>query len=182
VIGTVSSLAIVGVLSLCEITVGCWTPNEATEHVFRQTKDVGQGKVTTASATRTIGDAASRNASLGVNAMNAIKAESDAPRTVQMATTQNFEELVLQSDEPVLVDFYADWCGPCQMISPVLKQLAHETTDAKVVKVNVDQSPQLASAYGVSSIPMLLVFNEGRVVKQHVGLTDLGSLKRMIQP
>jgi thioredoxin 1 len=99
---------------------------------------------------------------------------------VQHADRQNFAELVLNSDVPVLVDFYADWCGPCRMIAPVLDELARETTDAKIVKVNVDQSPELAARYGVNSIPNLKVFDEGKVVDEHVGLADKARLKKML--
>ena len=96
------------------------------------------------------------------------------------ADEANFAELVLNSEVPVLVDFYADWCGPCRMVAPVLEELAKEATDAKIVKVNVDHSPQLAARYGISSIPSLKVFEEGEVVDEHVGLANKGRLKKML--
>lgn len=99
---------------------------------------------------------------------------------VHHADDTNFGQLVLKSEVPVLVDFYADWCGPCRMIAPVLEELARETTDAKIVKVNVDQSPQLAARYGVDSIPNLKVFQNGEVVDEHVGLARKADLKRML--
>lgn len=99
---------------------------------------------------------------------------------VHHADDTNFGRLVLKSDVPVLVDFYADWCGPCRMLAPVLEDLARETTDAKIVKVNVDQSPQLAARYGVDSIPNLKVFQNGEVVNEHVGLARKADLKRML--
>jgi thioredoxin 1 len=102
------------------------------------------------------------------------------PGKVHHADEANFEQLVLNSDVPVLVDFYADWCGPCRMVSPVLEELAQETKDAKVVKVNIDRSPRLAVRYGVSSIPNMKVFDEGKVVDEHVGLANKRRLKKML--
>jgi thioredoxin 1 len=92
----------------------------------------------------------------------------------------NFAELVLNSDVPVLVDFYADWCGPCRMVAPVLEELARETTDASIVKVNVDHSPQLAARYGINSIPSLKVFEDGEVVDEQVGVASKARLKKML--
>ena len=99
---------------------------------------------------------------------------------VHHADETNFAELVLDSDVPVLVDFYADWCGPCRMIAPVLDELARETTDAKIVKINVDQNPQLAARYGVNSIPNLKVFDEGKIVDEQAGLANKARLKAML--
>ena len=81
----------------------------------------------------------------------------------------NFQEVVLNSDKPVLVDFWASWCGPCRMVAPVLEEIANERSDVKVCKVNVDEEPELASRYNVMSIPTLLVVKEGQVVNQAVG-------------
>lgn len=99
---------------------------------------------------------------------------------VEHANESNFDQLVLKSDLPVLVDFYADWCGPCRMIAPVLEEFAKETPDARVVKVDVDQASQLAVRYGVSSIPSLIVFKDGEVVTQHVGLANKVQLKALV--
>lgn len=85
-------------------------------------------------------------------------------------TTATFAEEVLNSDKPVLVDFWAEWCGPCRMVSPIVDQIAAEHADKlKVVKVNVDNEPSLAAEYGITGIPALSVFHGGKVVKSMVG-------------
>ncbi|MGO8753321.1 MAG: thioredoxin [Thermoguttaceae bacterium] len=98
---------------------------------------------------------------------------------VKIPRTQFFT-MVLKSNVPVLVDFYADWCGPCQRLAPVLEELARETPGAKIVKVNVDQSPSLASEYGVDSIPSLRVFRNGVVTNQLVGLASKSQLRSLL--
>ena len=105
---------------------------------------------------------------------------SQTPREVEHADETSFERQVLGSDVPVLVDFYADWCVPCRMLAPTLEELVREMPDAKIVKVNVDQSPQLAARYRVNSIPSLLVFNGGEVTAEHVGLADKDQLKALL--
>ena len=82
---------------------------------------------------------------------------------------ENFNTEVLQSDKTVLLDFWASWCGPCRMLSPVVDQVAEERPDVKVGKVNVDEQPELAAQFGVMSIPALLVFRNGKLVNQSVG-------------
>ena len=81
----------------------------------------------------------------------------------------NFQNEVLNSEKPVLLDFWAPWCGPCRMVSPVVDEIASERGDIKVGKVNVDEQPDLAAQFGVMSIPTLLVFQNGRLVNQAVG-------------
>ena len=110
----------------------------------------------------------------------AMSTEIQTPREVEHADEASFERQVLRSEVPVLVDFYADWCVPCRMRAPTLEELAREMPDAKIVKVNVDQSPQLAARYRASSIPTLLVFNGGEVTAAHVGLADKDQLKALL--
>lgn len=85
-------------------------------------------------------------------------------------TTENFETEVLKADGTVLVDFWADWCGPCKMLSPIIEQVAEERTDVKVCKINVDESASLATEYKVTNIPMLVVFRNGAPDKKSVGV------------
>ena len=89
--------------------------------------------------------------------------------SVLTITKNNFQEEVIRSEKPVLLDFWASWCGPCRMLSPVVDEVAEERTDVKVGKVNVDEQPELAGQFGVMSIPTLLVFEQGKLVRQAVG-------------
>ena len=93
----------------------------------------------------------------------------------------NFDEFVLNSDKPVLLDFWASWCGPYRMVSPLIEEIADERTDIRVGKVNVDENPELAEKFGIMSIPTLLVFKDGKLVKSAVGLHDKGGLTEMVK-
>ena len=96
-------------------------------------------------------------------------------------TKNNFEQEVLHSDKPVLIDFWAPWCGPCRMLSPVISEIAEEYGDKiKVCKVNVDEEQELAISYGVSSIPTLLVFKNGQVVKKSIGAIPKAQILEML--
>lgn len=83
--------------------------------------------------------------------------------------SDNFEKEVLQSDRPVLVDFWATWCGPCRMVGPILDEIAQEREDIKVCKINVDEQPELAERYQVMTIPTLMVVKNGTVITQSAG-------------
>ena len=96
-------------------------------------------------------------------------------------TKENFEHEVLGSERPVLVDFWASWCGPCRMVLPIVEELADEYPQYKVGKINVDEETELASRFGVMSIPTLLVFREGKVVSQAVGARSKEELFAMLQ-
>ncbi len=96
-------------------------------------------------------------------------------------TNDNFEAEVLKSDKPVLVDFYADWCGPCQMVGPILEELAKEREDIKIGKINVDEEGELALKYKVSSIPYLAYFKNGEIVNQMVGFQGKEKILDMLK-
>ena len=92
----------------------------------------------------------------------------------------NFEEKVIKSEKPVLLDFYADWCGPCKMVAPILSEIAEERDDIVVGKVNVDDNMELAQKFGVMSIPMLAVIKNGQVVRSEVGARPKAAILDMI--
>ena len=94
--------------------------------------------------------------------------------------TENFKEEVLQSDIPVLVDFNADWCGPCRMLAPVLEEIATERTDCKIVSVNVDDESDLAEEYGVSSIPCLVLFKGGEEAARSIGFRPKDDIEALL--
>ena len=101
-------------------------------------------------------------------------------------TSENFEAEVLKSEKPVLVDFYADWCGPCKMVAPILdelavEELANEQDDVIVGKLNVDFAPELARAYKVMSIPTLILFKNGEAVEKRIGVQSKAELEALIK-
>jgi len=102
-------------------------------------------------------------------------------KKIEHANESNFDKLVLQSNVPVLVDFYADWCGPCKALAPVLESVAQELTHAKIVKVDVDDNPGLAVRYGVEAIPTLVLFKDGQAATREVGMVSKRKLMDLLQ-
>ncbi len=95
-------------------------------------------------------------------------------------TRDNFESEVLNSELPVLIDFYAEWCGPCRMLGPIIDEIAEEATDFKVGKVNIDEQPELATKYQVMSVPTLVVIKGGEVANRVTGVTPKQKILDMI--
>ena len=100
--------------------------------------------------------------------------------SVQTITNENFDEIVLKSDKPVLVDFWAEWCGPCRMVSPLVDEIAEERDDIVVGKINVDEQGELAVRFGVMSIPTLLVFKGGEIAQKAVGARPKDALLALL--
>lgn len=102
-------------------------------------------------------------------------------QNITAVTDATFEQEVLKSSEPVLVDFWAEWCGPCRMIAPILDQIAQENAGKlKVVKVNVDENPGTPVKFGIQSIPTLLLFKEGKVADKQIGAVPKGQLAAFV--
>lgn len=100
--------------------------------------------------------------------------------SVLTITKENFEKEVLQSDKPVLLDFWAPWCGPCRMVGPVIDEIAGEVSNSKVGKINVDEQPDLAASFRVMSIPTLAVVKDGKVVNTTVGVRPKADILSML--
>ena len=111
---------------------------------------------------------------------NTLNEEEDS-MNIMKVSDENFEQEVLNSNIPVLVDFYADWCGPCKMLSPIVDEVAKENEDIKVVKVNVDESQNTAIKYQVMSIPTLVVIKNGNEVNRSVGLIDKEEVLNLVK-
>lgn len=111
---------------------------------------------------------------------NTLNEEEDS-MNIMKVSDENFEQEVLNSNIPVLVDFYADWCGPCKMLSPIVDEVAKENDDIKVVKVNVDESQNTAIKYQVMSIPTLVVIKNGNEVNRSVGLIDKQEVLNLVK-
>jgi thioredoxin 1 len=101
--------------------------------------------------------------------------------SVLTVTKKNFASEVANSEKTVLLDFWAPWCGPCRMISPVIEQIADEAPDIKVGKINVDEEQELAAQFGIMSIPALLVLKEGKVVKKSVGAKPKSAILEILE-
>lgn len=101
--------------------------------------------------------------------------------SVTNITSDNFHKEVLESEKPVLLDFWAPWCGPCRMVSPVVDEIASERGDLLVGKVNVDEEPELASAFNITSIPTLVVVRDGKVVERATGARPKSSILALVK-
>ena len=100
--------------------------------------------------------------------------------SVTKLNAQSFDQEVLHSNKPVLVDFYADWCGPCKMMGPIIDQMANEMTDVKVCKINSDEEPELATQFNILSIPTVIAFKDGKAVNQSVGVAPKDRLVALL--
>lgn len=100
---------------------------------------------------------------------------------VLQLTTANFEEEVFRSEKPVLVDFFAEWCGPCKVLSPVIDGLADEVKDVKIAKINVDEQPKLAEKYKIMTVPTLVLLDHGKVISQSSGVRPKEEILNMIK-
>ncbi len=100
---------------------------------------------------------------------------------VYQITKDNFRKEVLDEKKPVLLDFWAGWCGPCRMLSPVVEEVAEESSDVKVCKINIDEEPELAREFGVMSIPTLVYMKEGRIVDHSVGVRPKSAIMDMMR-
>lgn len=96
-------------------------------------------------------------------------------------TNKNFDQEVLASDKPVLVDFWATWCGPCRMLAPIIEEIAESRSDVKVGKVNVDEEGELAVRFGISSIPTVIVFKNGDIAAQAVGYRPRAEIEALLE-
>ena len=110
-----------------------------------------------------------------------ISNEEENGMEVMNVTSTNFQDEVLNSDKTVLIDFYADWCGPCKMFSPVVEAVAKENEDIKVVKINVDKAQDLAIQYQVMSIPTVVIIKDGKEINRNVGMVSKSQLLEMVK-
>jgi thioredoxin 1 len=154
VFSALALVAAVGALVICKTTPGCFPSSASSQEAFAATQPNGEEAMSTVTSTQ---------------------------RSIEHVNQATFEDRVLQAEKPVLVDFYADWCGPCQRLAPVLEEFARENGDVKVFKVNVDRDGDLASDYKISSIPALLVFKKGEVTARTAGMANKSGLRTLVE-
>ena len=121
--------------------------------------------------------------SIYLNSRNKVEIsnEEESGMEIMKVTSANFENEVLNSDKTVLIDFYADWCGPCKAYSPIVESVAAENEDIKVVKVNVDDAQDLAIQYQVMSIPTVVIIKDGKEINRNVGMVSKSQLLEMVK-
>ena len=107
--------------------------------------------------------------------------EEEEDMEIMKVSKENFEKEVLQSDKKVLIDFYADWCGPCKMLSPIVAEFAKENDTVKLVKINIDENEELAVQYGVMSIPTLVVVENGETKNTSIGLISKSEIEELVK-
>lgn len=110
-----------------------------------------------------------------------IRLQEERKMSVVKLTVENFEQEVLQAEKPVLVDFYADWCGPCKMMSPIVDEIAEEESEIKVCNINIDQAMEIAQKYRVMSIPTFIAFENGEEAGRQIGAVSKGELLSLIK-
>lgn len=124
--------------------------------------------------------------SLNINGFQAIiesskqKTKEECDMSAINISTNNFQKEVMNSDKPVLLDFWAPWCGPCRMVVPIIEEIAEERPDIKVGKINVDEQPELAGKFGIMTIPTLVVMKNGEIVKQASGARSKNAIWEML--
>lgn len=109
------------------------------------------------------------------------KPKGDVKMAVIKITKDNFEKEVKNSDKPVLLDFYATWCGPCRMVSPIVDEISEEESDKKIGKIDVDEEPELAQAFGISSIPTLVIVKDGKISNVSIGAISKADILKMFE-
>lgn len=120
------------------------------------------------------------NTSKIISIQNEKQIKGEIIMSVLKVTTESFEQEVMNADQTVLVDFYADWCGPCKMMGPVMEEIASEREDVKVVKINVDDDMELAQKFGVMSIPTFIVFKNGQMAGRKMGANQKSDMLAML--
>ncbi len=118
---------------------------------------------------------------IAVLLLTACGESADGGSNIIHVTQENFDSEVLKSDKTVIMDFYADWCGPCKMLAPILEEIAAERTDVKIVKIDVDEESTLVSMFGIEAMPTLVVLKDGNIVNRKVGFCSKSEILSMLK-